>query len=370
VSTGKSERLFRVLLFAAAGICALAIFEIPALLRIVDYRGVFGEPFQDDLELGFRHLPHAHSKGRASGGLVSTLHRVPRADMKEYRWDLRYDQNGFRNEVDLQKADIAVIGDSFVEGSTIPFPQLMTSRLAHLQGKVTANLGLNMYGPHQELIVLKRYGLPLEPQTVLWVFAEGSDLHDILHDRQVRVHPPAPGAAIFERSFTKQVIRAFMPLLVSRPDGRSRSGIVQTSGGKRLTEYFLRPIGPLDQDLLSAIDETTRVLGEAYAFCRAHGVRLVFVFAPDKFRVFHDFCQFPEYSECRNWTVPDLPARLERGVASISPDIGFLDLTPALVNVVKSGILPYFTDDVHWSPEGHEAAAEAINQYLVDHPSR
>jgi hypothetical protein len=367
VSTGKSERLFRVVLFAAAGVCALALFEIPALLKIVDYRGVFGEPFQDDPELGFRHLPHAHSRGRASGGLVSTLHKVPRADMKEYRWDLRYDQNGFRNEVDLRKADIAVIGDSFVEGSAIPFPQIMTSRLAKLQGKITANFGLNMYGPHQELIVLKRYGLPLEPQTVLWVFSECSDLHDIIHDRQVQLHPPAPGAAVFERSFTKQVIRAFMPLLVTRPDGRNRSGIVHTPDGKQVTAYFLQSID-LDTDSLNAIDETTRVLGEAYALCRAHGVRLVFVFAPDRFRVLHDFCQFPAYSECSRWSVPDLPARLQRGIESISPDLGFLDLTPALVDVVKTGDLPYFTDDVHWSPAGHQAAAEAINQYLVAHP--
>jgi hypothetical protein len=227
-----------------------------------------------------------------------------------------------------------------------------------------------MYGPHQELIVLKRYGLPLQPQTVLWVFSECSDLHDVIHDREVHLHPPAPGAAIFERSFTKQVIRAFMPLLVSRPDGRSRSGILQIPGGKTVTAYFLQPIGPLDADSLGAIDETTRVLAEAYALCKSHGVRLVFVFAPDRFRVFHDFCQFPSYSECRSWTVPDLPARLERGVASISPDIDFLDLTPALVNVVKSGALPYFTDDVHWSPEGHGAAAAAIDQYLVDHPTK
>ena len=51
-------------------------------------------------------------------------------------------------------------------------------------------------------------------------------------------------------------------------------------------------------------------------------------------------------------------------VRSISPDIGFLDLTPYLQDGVKQGVLPYYPDDSHWSEEGHRIAAQAIHEYL------
>ena len=33
-----------------------------------------------------------------------------------------------------------------------------------------ANLGISGYGPEQELVVLKRYALDLQPKTIVWVF--------------------------------------------------------------------------------------------------------------------------------------------------------------------------------------------------------
>ena len=41
-----------------------------------------------------------------------------------------------------------------------------------------------------------------------------------------------------------------------------------------------------------------------------------------------------------------------------------MDLTPDLLNATKAGVLPYYPDDIHWSPDGHRIAATAINGYL------
>ena len=60
-----------------------------------------------------------------------------------------------------------------------------------------------------------------------------------------------------------------------------------------------------------------------------------------------------------------MPERLETAMKSISPEIEFLDLTPKLIDGVKSGVLPFHVDDDHWSPEGGKIAADAINDYLV-----
>src|SRR5262249_37749911 len=109
-------------------------------------------------------------------------------DLSFYRWDLRYDWHGFRNERDLERAGIVVIGDSFVESMTTPSESLVTSVLAKLRGETVANLGQYQYGPQQELVVLRRYGLPLRPHTVVWMFSEASDLADtIRYPREVGV---------------------------------------------------------------------------------------------------------------------------------------------------------------------------------------
>ena len=43
---------------------------------------------------------------------------------------------------------------------------------------VRVYLGHSGYGPQQELVVLKRYGLRLHPRTVIWTLFEGNDFSD------------------------------------------------------------------------------------------------------------------------------------------------------------------------------------------------
>ncbi len=85
----------------------------------------------------------------------------------------------FETLSDMDAADIVVIGDSYIESPMTRPSALITTRLAQLQGKTVANLGHSGYGPQQELAVLKRFGLPLNPRTVIWAFFEGNDLSDI-----------------------------------------------------------------------------------------------------------------------------------------------------------------------------------------------
>jgi hypothetical protein len=129
--------------------------------------------------------------------------------------------------------------------------------------------------------------------------------------------------------------------------------------------YFLHPSLPLEPEQIQALDDSIRIIGDANQLCAAQGARLVVVFIPDQFRVFHSFVQTPPGSELEHWTVNDTPARLEQGLREASPEIGFLDLTPVMVAAVKGGVVPYFTDDNHWNPDGQRLAAEAIDSYLT-----
>jgi hypothetical protein len=345
---------------------------LPAFIGAFDYRTVIGPehlwwaPNRHDPELLQVHRPHAHQSGVARGGIISWGFQIPASDMTTYEWDVTYDHNGFRNMSDLESADMVVIGDSFVEGLTVPNPLLTTSLLAELQGQVVANLGQSAYGPQQELVVLKRYGLPLRPRTVIWMFFEGNDLEDVVTYHTATSTPSSFWRAFYLRSFTrnaaKEVKHIFFP--IAKPDGVKRSAAFQASDGKKLTVYFAYPSPRLSGPELSALDETGSTIATAYKLSTAQNARFIFVFVPTKYRVFRDYCQFPPESECRTWVVNDLPERLKRTVSSISSDIGYLDLTFRLAENVKDGALPYYPDDDHWSPAGHKIAAEAINDYL------
>jgi hypothetical protein len=65
-----------------------------------------------------------------------------------------------------------------------------------------------------------------------------------------------------------------------------------------------------------------------------------------------------------------MPERVQKAVQSISPDIGYLDLTPYFMSAVKQGGIPYYPDDAHWTSEGHRIAAEAIHEYLLSTDKR
>ena len=137
------------------------------------------------------HCPTSYSPRRfGPGGSALLYYRIPQSDLTRFRWDVTRDANGFRNATDLKSADIAVIGDSFVEGMAVPYEKTMTSILARLQGKVAANLGQPGYGLQQELIVLKRYGVPLQPRTLIWMFYEGNDLSDTAQDDRSMHYSP------------------------------------------------------------------------------------------------------------------------------------------------------------------------------------
>ena len=96
-----------------------------------------------------------------------------------YNVDVAYHRNGFRNDEDLTRADIVAIGDSFVEGAETPRSLTVVGELGRRLGVTVANLGQSGYGPQQELVVLRRYGLPLAPKNVVWFLFGGNDLSDV-----------------------------------------------------------------------------------------------------------------------------------------------------------------------------------------------
>jgi hypothetical protein len=362
------SKLIRELFYAGAGLlAALLLLEAPALVGLVDYRNVTwlsGDRF--DPELLKIHRPHLQLRGSARGGLFAANFQIPQSDMSLYRWDLRYDNHGFRNRSDLNRADIAVLGASFVEAVTTPAAQMTTTLLADETGSVVANLGQNDYSPQQDLVVLERYGLPLQPRTVVWMVTDFYDLRQTLYYRVATRRPAGFWPEFRLRSFSAFAVRELRPYLhpASKPDGGNRSGVVVDASGRPVRLYFLHPGAPLNPESLSALAQIGTILASAYRLIASQGGRLLVVYIPEAYRVFQPYARFAPGSPCLAWVVNDEPQRIEAAVHSISSGIGYLDLTPAMRQAASRGVIPYFTDDNHWSPAGHRIAAHAIAEYL------
>ncbi len=383
---GKAARFT---LCTASIALSFAALEVPAALELIDYRTVFATPTPPWQRTGNRPDPdliyvregHQRTRFRYDGAELYGLRGAK--PWQRYNCELALDADGFRNPTDADKADVIVVGDSFIEGLHVEAPELMTARLTEALGQRVVNLGRTGYGPQQERNVLVRHGLDLAPRTCVWAFYEGNDLQDlhefdanqknlkwILDDRRSR--------SFYSRCFLRNslgfAIRRWLRPDPTRP-AEAYAGRFTDRAGDDVTIYFSTGIqhgdgGPeLPRGDSAELKRVEAILAEAHALCADRGIELVVAFIPAKFRVYHDLCQFTEDSPCRDWPIDDLPDVLGRAVAAISPEIGYVDLTRPLRDSARAGSLVYLPDDTHWSAQGHQVAADAIAARLSGRPA-
>jgi PAS domain S-box-containing protein len=380
----REELRKRFALTTVTIISCLLLVEIPALLGVVDYRYVFKEPSKapnlylwegpgkvSDEELVWVYTPHYRVSGKYVKGNLGEALCLPPNTAQEF--DLIYDQHGFRNEVDLVKADIAVLGDSYVEAPMTPTPYLMTSVLAELEDATVANLGLSGYGPQQELATLKRYALPLNPKTIVWMFYEGNDLGNIYgYERDIAALTKETRFMPWMRSFSRNAISALGRIRQGCvPEDRyaRRYAVVRHPDGSQARVHFAIDGTALSERDLKALSRTGSMLEEAYHLCRERGIRFVVVFVPERHRVYDGLPTVVEVSdEVKQWVINDLPERLRATVADISPDISYVDLTATFRTEAEKGASVFLPDDTHWTMEGHRIAAGAVHNLRVKSP--
>jgi hypothetical protein len=304
----------------------------------------------------------------------------PRSDV-EVKWRLpasrtdritvTYDRHGYRNATELTRADVVLIGDSYVQGDYVSDDETMATLLQRRLGRPVANLGVAGYGAAQELIVLERDAIPLEPRIVLWFFFEGNDLyndHDfentLLAPRQARTSGFTDAHGWWSRSLVRsgyaQVRLTLSPLV---PSHCPHFGIVRAGPHRGRTILFADeaawPWTAFERDRWERARQT---LGQAARLARSHGARLLLVYVPMKFREYRDFIDIPRGSELAGWTLWPLPALFERFCRD--EGLACLDLTEPLRDAVRDGGMPHAPPDSHWSPEGHRLVARRLETTL------
>jgi len=376
-------RLARIAACTASIAAALGLVELPASLNLVDYRGVFHTPTSPwlrpgnaaDPDLLFVREPNQRLRLAFQG---ADLHGLTGASpTRVYQCDTTLDGDGFRNPSGLTEARVVLIGDSFIEGLQVADDELVSARLAALLGAPVANLGRTGYGPQQELEVLRRHGLDHQPRTVVWAFYEGNDLQDIQsyesqRQRVLKAGFDSPYRQRKARSFARNAALGLLRWWNAEPaiPARLRAGVLHDSTDADVNIYFScgvhegaaeGALGRVESDEMRALQA---ILGQASELCRERGIDLIVAFVPSKFRVLRDLCRFDPDSPCPEWPIDALPHAVEETARAASPEIGFLDLTAPMRSRAEAGELVYLTDDTHWSPAGHQAAAAALAEFI------
>lgn len=381
----RKEIRARFVLMTVVGVSLLGVAELFGVVGLINYQTLLGTQgrawfdrpgYVHDSELGYRHEAHYRERGVFVRGNIGEALCLPAHPPEEF--DLRYDQHGFRNDEDVDRAEVVVVGDSYVESPMLPNSALLTTALEKSLGIPVVNLGISGYGPEQELIVLKRYALKLQPKTIVWLFFEGNDLLQLDPEEQdSEVALPDPGTR-YDKYWMRSLTRNLLVLSKSAARGcvphqtyLQYRGTFQEAGGKRTEMFFWEKPMPLKATDRLRLERFQAILAEAHELCRQQGIRLVVAFAPVSYRVHQGLANFePLTPEMQEWPLNNLPDELAPLLRAISPDIDFLDLTHPLRAAAAAGVLTYLPDDTHWSAEGQRVAGQALHQHVTAMVSR
>jgi hypothetical protein len=293
---------------ALATLCVLLILIVPARHRrslslrlataaiaiffglvVCDAGYAFGvmRALRPDFWLDQGHISRRYSAADNELGFV----RKPRVSWRGYVPDVnriveyRTDENGFRNSPGQRQADIVFIGDSYTEAASVAEEDTFVRRVAQSTGLNAVNLGRGAYGPQQELIVLKRYGLSYKPRVVIWQLFEGNDLTDAEAFAEWKKNPQQVNTSLKERYFSNSLLNEWLANTRSRKQSGPLVTLKYHDGTMRRIglRYRYEPEQPSTMPL--GTTETLKAIEAGHQFCQSHGIQLLVVSVPTMVRV-------------------------------------------------------------------------------------
>jgi len=387
VSRSRRRTVYRWVLATITAALLVAVLEAPAAFNLLNWRQHllrscggravnrhYAADFVLDRKLGFRRPPHAHWSGRAASDLEEKW-LLPASLRSPLRFT--YDRWGFRNPTDRERVDVALIGDSFVDGWYVSDEQTVSRRLETRLERPVASLGVAGYGTLQEVRLLEVQASRLKSAVVAWFFFEGNDLYnDARFENTMRAvqsgppetyvdgRPVTHDAVWWQRSFIHgglELLRQWShPLLPGRVPHRGQ--LVAADRSEREVYFADYAAVPWSDWIAGRWDRARAALARAAAFCRRQGIHLLLCYVPIKFRVYRPFVRFALDSPCRDWEVWPLPRMVDAFCRS--EKLPFLDLTAPFQEAIRAGGMPYASVDSHWSAEGHALVADLLSAEL------
>lgn len=280
------------------------------------------------------------------------------------------DEHGFNNPRGMHQnheVSIVLIGDSFTHGNCVPQGEDIGGLLRE-GGREVLNLGIRAFGPLEELAILKEYGEPVKPKTVLWFYYEGNDLLDLVKEAEapLLLQYLDPEFSQELRSQQATVDQLFMDYLAVEEE----KSIASARKNRTPFHVALRiaKLVDLRRALSSLISKTdneylefdcglglplfSEVLAEANDRVHAWGGQLYFVYLPDWWRISGKKQQ--ENLFCRD----NMLRLLEES------EVPLIDFTPVMSAHPDPLSLFPFRIFGHYTAEGYQLLAEQIETYL------
>ena len=293
---------------------------------------------------------------------------------------------------------ILALGDSFVEGYTVPLPQTVTQVLESSLGAAgctaqVINGGTAGYSNDQELLFYETEGQRYSPRVVV-LFFHYNDV--VYNDRQDYFGAPKPefqmgeGRLCIHRVPVRRPAGPIAAEPATQAPAASGSALVEWIrerlwyGAPDAYDFAARlglwpPMPRMDTRLELRVYERRRVervedawaktaaiLAELDAQVRSRSARLLIAYVPSRLEIDERTWRLTRrlygWDEA-GWDRGRVAQRLKEAAAPAG--IPVLDLTEPLRRANDAGgPRPYFTYDGHWSAAGHRVAAEEVQRFL------
>lgn len=326
----------------------LATLALEVVLRMTDPIRQVGAPlsafYAGDPYLGWRGRPNVHLR----------FYRP------EFDTVVVHDASGWRQGDPPPPADAArrvlVLGDSFTWGWGVGQGELFTDRL---QARLAPDVAIDAraavaFGTAQEYLVLQRE-LTAAHDTVLLMFylndldnnldgGKGArPFFEVVEGALVLRNSPARVPPAEHEHFATRYSRAyaFLELAFATVKRRFR--------GEAGDERGYREAAAVDFHDLPGYAVTAGLLAEIHRYATAHGARFVLVYIPQR-------------SELDGEAPYPYVRAVHAMIDDIAGDAGFpvVDLVPPFRAHTRAGRQLVYPVDAHWTPAGHEVAAEYL----------
>jgi lysophospholipase L1-like esterase len=324
---------------------------------------------------------------------------------REYTVEVAINGHGLRDpergyEAPPGTARILALGDSFIEGYTVPLAQTATQVLESslAEGGCPAqviNGGTAGYSNDQELLFYQTEGHRYAPRIVVLFFYYNDVVYN---DRQEFFGAPKPvfemgeGRLCVHRLPVKEPSSPGPPEPAAEDEERSGSALVDwvrerlwygaPEAHDRLARLGLwRPMPRLPtrlelrvyerrsvEEIEDAWAKTAAILAAADEEARSRGARFLVVHVPSRLEIDDRTWRLSRHLygwDEAGWDRRRVAQRLQE--VGARSGIPVLDLTEALRRANEGDPKPYFTYDGHWSRVGHRVAAEEVQRFIAGH---
>lgn len=313
--------------------------------------GLMGDPY-----LGFKYPPDlvdfpapvVDDKGGTSSYPVSTV-------------SLGYKKIGFRDDGIQNEPFAIVVGDSFTSCFGVRMEQCWVEQLENSIARDFVNLGVTAYGPQQTKRMLTKYGLPLQPKLVLWVFYTNDpddawrfDKFGML-DARANNKGESPLNSWFMKNSNMYLLSSFFwynrHFLYNVINEEERE-----FSGPNLVWW--ETATDLDNpDIAEGVQLTQTTILEAKQQTEKNGAQFIVLIMPTREQVYYENPNFQAHLNAFNETF----IRFFR-----EHDIITFDLTPGIREQITAEPFLYFKEDIHFNIRGNEIVAELVQEILSE----